>query len=106
MLRYRRRTDRESLIERAGPIRQLLADKTHDANHLRHLLAKRRIKAVIPSTASRSRAIAYDTTAYKERNRIAHTRLPWGDGRIDHCPATHVRWQALGAVPRRKLSDW
>ena len=34
------------------------------------MLARRRIKAVIPSTASRSRAIAYDTTAYKERNRI------------------------------------
>ena len=58
------------LIERAGPIRQLLADKAYDANHLRHLLATRRIEAVIPSTASRSRAIAYDTAAYKERNRI------------------------------------
>lgn len=34
------------------------------------MLAVRRIKAIIPSTASRSRAIAYDTTAYKERNRI------------------------------------
>jgi transposase len=34
------------------------------------LLANRRIKAVIPSTASRARPIAYDATAYKERNRI------------------------------------
>ena len=58
------------LIERAGPIKQLIADKAYDANHLRHLLAQRRIKAVIPSTASRSRPIAYDTKTYKERNRI------------------------------------
>lgn len=58
------------LIERAGPIRHLLADKAYDANHLRRLLAKRRIKAVIPSTASRTRPIAYDATLYKERNRI------------------------------------
>jgi transposase len=58
------------LIERAGPIRKLLADKAYDANHLRHLLAKRKIKAVIPSTTSRNQPIPYDTTAYKERNRI------------------------------------
>ena len=58
------------LIERAGPIRKLLADKAYDANHLRRLLAKRRIKAIIPSTTSRNRPIAYDATAYKERNRI------------------------------------
>ena len=58
------------LIERAGPIQNLLADKAYDANHLRRLLAKRRIKAVIPSTASRTRPIAYDATAYKQRNRI------------------------------------
>ena len=58
------------LIDRAGPIKQLIADKAYDANHLRRLLAQRGIKAVIPSTASRSRAIAYDVKAYRERNRI------------------------------------
>lgn len=34
------------------------------------MLAKRRIKAVIPSTASRARPIPYDAALYKERNRI------------------------------------
>ena len=34
------------------------------------MLAKRRVKAVIPSTASRARPIAYDRVLYKERNRI------------------------------------
>jgi transposase len=58
------------LIERAGPIRRLLADKAYDANHLRHLLAEQRIEAVIPSTTSRNEPIAYDAVAYKERNRI------------------------------------
>ena len=58
------------LIERAGPIRQLLADKAYDANHLRHLLAEQGIEAVIPSTTSRNEPIAYDTVAYRERNRI------------------------------------
>ena len=58
------------LIENAGPIQKLLADKAYDANHLRRLLATRNIKAVIPSTASRTRPINYDTAAYKERNRI------------------------------------
>jgi len=58
------------LIECAGPIRHLLADKAYDANHLRHRLAERRIKAVIPSTASRSTPIPYNKRMYKERNRI------------------------------------
>jgi transposase len=58
------------LIERAGPIRQLLADKAYDANHLRCWLAKHAIKAVIPSTKSRSTPIPYNKRLYKERNRI------------------------------------
>jgi len=58
------------LIELAGPIRQLLADKAYDANHLRRLLDERGIEAVIPSTASRKRSIGYDKVAYKQRNRI------------------------------------
>ena len=58
------------LIERAGPIRKLLADRAYDANHLRALLAKRQIEPVIPSTASRNQPITYDATAYKQRNRI------------------------------------
>ena len=58
------------LIERAGPIRRLIADRGYDANHLRRSLAERQTEAVIPSTTSRSSPIPYDVTAYKERNRI------------------------------------
>ncbi len=58
------------LIESAGPIRRLIADRGYDANHLRRSLAERQTEAVIPSTTSRRNPIPYDLTAYKERNRI------------------------------------
>jgi transposase len=60
----------EALIEAAGPIRRLLADKGYDADRLRQLLAQRGAEAVIPSTASRREPIPYDVTAYKDRNRV------------------------------------
>lgn len=58
------------MIERAGPIRGLLADRGYDANHLRRYLAERDAEAVIPSTTSRHRPIPYDQLAYRDRNRI------------------------------------
>lgn len=60
----------EALIQAAGPIRRLLADKGHDADHLRRRLAAQGAEAVIPSTASRRTPIPYDTIAYKDRNRV------------------------------------
>ena len=60
----------EALIEAAGPIRRLIADKGYDADHLRRRLAERGAQAVIPSTASRRTPIPYDTIAYKDRNRV------------------------------------
>ena len=59
-----------ALLDLAGPIRRLLADRGYDANHLRKLLAERQAEAIIPSTRSRSAPIPYDTLAYRERNRI------------------------------------
>jgi len=59
-----------ALLDIAGPIRRLIADRGYDANHLRRLLAERQAEAVIPSTASRTNPIPYDTFAYRERNRI------------------------------------
>ena len=60
----------EALIQAAGPFRRLLADRGYDANHLRKLLAQRGTEAVIPSTASRKAPIPYDTSAYRDRNRV------------------------------------
>jgi len=60
----------EALIRAAGPFRRLLADRGYDANHLRKLLAQRGTEAIIPSTTSRKTPIPYDTSAYKDRNRV------------------------------------
>jgi len=59
-----------SLLDRAGPVRRLVADRAYDADHLRRRLATQHAEAVIPSTQSRAKPIAYDKRAYKQRNRI------------------------------------
>lgn len=59
-----------TLVERAGPIGGLIADRGYDANHLRQFLAERQAVAVIPSTTSRAAPIPYDSQAYRQRNRI------------------------------------
>ena len=59
-----------ALLKAAGPVRQLIADRGYDANHLRRFLAEQQAEAVIPSTKSRRKPIPYDVVAYKDRNRI------------------------------------
>jgi len=59
-----------SLLDQAGPVRRLIADRGYDANHLRHRLAAQRAEAVIPSTTSRAKPIPYDRRVYRARNRI------------------------------------
>ena len=59
-----------ALVDAAGPLRRLIADRGYDANHLRRLLLERGIEAVIPSTITRRRPIPYDAGAYKHRNLI------------------------------------
>lgn len=59
-----------ALVEAAGPIRRLIADRGHDAAHLRRLLAERQTEAVIPSTASRKTPIPDDKDAYRTRNSV------------------------------------
>ena len=50
--------------------KRLIADKAYDAEHFRNWLAQRRIKAVIPSTASRRTPYPIDRNAYRRRNVI------------------------------------
>lgn len=52
------------------PAPRLVADRGHDANHLRRLLGDRNAEAVSPPTTSRRRPILRDARAYKERNRV------------------------------------
>ena len=57
-------------MDRAGPLRRLIADRAYDANHLRRRLAAQQDEAVIPSTTSRANPIPYNQRLYKARNRI------------------------------------
>ncbi len=59
----------------------LIGDKAFDSDRFRVLLTDRNMVAVIPSNASRARAIPYDRHLYKERhlvelfiNKIKHFR--------------------------------
>jgi transposase len=49
---------------------RLIADKACDADSLRRWLKSRRIKALIPSNASRNRSPPLDRAAYRRRNVI------------------------------------
>jgi len=59
-----------ALLSQVTPPKRLLADKAYDADSLRHWLKARRIKAVIPSTASRTTPYPLDRPAYRRRNVI------------------------------------
>jgi transposase len=50
--------------------KRLIADKAYDADSLRSWLKLRRIKAVIPSTATRTIPYPLDHAAYRRRNLI------------------------------------
>jgi transposase len=58
------------LVETAGPLARLLADKAYDTNPFRAILAERQIEPVIPSTRRRKPLIPYDPIAYRQRNLI------------------------------------
>jgi transposase len=60
----------QALLLRVGPVRRLITDRGYDANHLRRFLADRQVEDVIPSTTSCRQPIAYNTVAYRDRNRI------------------------------------
>ena len=61
--------------------KHLIADKAYDADSLRNWLKTRRIKAVIPSTATRTVPYPLDRAVYRRRNLIERLfcRLRTGD---------------------------
>ncbi|MCH4543953.1 IS5 family transposase [Brucella anthropi] len=58
------------LLTVARPTKRLLADKAYDADSLRQWLEKAKIKAVIPSSATRRTPYPLDRKAYRRRNVI------------------------------------
>jgi len=60
----------QAIVAAVDPPKRLIGDKAYDAEHFRNWLAERRIKAVIPSTASRRTPYPIDCNAYRRRNVI------------------------------------
>jgi transposase len=58
------------LLSTITPPRRLVADKAYDVDSLRRWLKARRVKAVIPSTATRTVPYPLDRRAYRHRNLI------------------------------------
>lgn len=58
------------LMDAAGPVRCLVADKGYDANSLRKRLKAEGATAVIPGRSNRKKPIRYDETRYRGRWRI------------------------------------
>jgi transposase len=60
----------EPIVAAVTAPKRLIADKAYDAESFRNWLKQRRIKAVIPSTASRTTPYPIDRMAYRRRNVI------------------------------------
>ncbi len=58
------------LLSAVAHPKRLIADKAYDVDSLRRWLKARRIKAVIPSTATRTVPYPLDGRAYRRRNLI------------------------------------
>ena len=58
------------LLSAVAPPRCLIADKAYDADSLRDWLKARRIRTVIPSTATRTVPYRLDRSTYRRRNLI------------------------------------
>jgi transposase len=79
-----------ALLEKAGHIRYLLADKGYDADRLRRSLGK--VGAVIPGRRSRKRAVCYDKERYRGRYLIENAFCRLKDFR-----RIHTRYDKLAA---------
>jgi transposase len=58
------------LLETVASPKRLLADKAYDADSLRNWLKRAKVRAVIPSTATRRTPYPLDRKAYRRRNVI------------------------------------
>jgi transposase len=63
----------DELLDHAGPLRRVIADKGYDANGLRRRLKASGAIPVIPGRSNRRRPIQYDRRRYRDRWRIEAT---------------------------------
>ena len=95
------------LLGVATPVRRLIADNAYDADSLRRWRADRRIKAVIPSTASRRTPYPLNKRIYRRRNVIERLfcRLKnWRRiaTRYDHHASNYLAGITLAAI----VAEW
>lgn len=60
----------DALLEAAGRVRRLIADKGYDADRFRRALKTAGTVPVIPGRINRRRLVQYDKTRYRDRWRI------------------------------------
>jgi transposase len=58
------------LLDRAGHVRRLIADRAYDADRLRRELRAADVTPIIPGRRNRKTPICYDKRRYKDRWRI------------------------------------
>lgn len=95
------------LLEKVAAPKRLVADKAYDADSLRNWLRTRRIKAVIPSTATRHTPYPLDRRAYRRRNvveRLIRRLTNWRRiaTRYDRLAANFLSAVALAAA----VTEW
>ena len=61
------------MLAAAAPTVRVIADKAYDSAELRNLLAKKKVKAVIPNRKNRKQPYPFDATTYKRRNVVERT---------------------------------
>jgi transposase len=95
------------LISAVAPPRRLIADKAYGSESLRSWLKLRRIRAVIPSTASRAVPYPLDRSAYRRRNLIDRLFCRLKNPRTHRHPLrpAHAKLQR-GARPRGRRPEF
>ena len=79
-----------ALLGKLPKPKRLLVDKAYDAMTLRRWLQRRRIKAVLPSLATRTVPFPLDRKAHKRRNVIERIK-----GRLKNWRWIATRWDRL-----------
>jgi len=93
----------DELLDHAGPLRRVIADKGYDANSLRARIKAAGATPVIPGRINRRRAIRYDRQRYRDRWRIEATFCRLKDfrrvaTRYDKLAANFLSAVALAAI--------
>jgi len=93
----------EAMLKAVRPTVRVLADKAYDSAPLRHSLAERNVKAIIPNRSNRKQPYSFDAFTYKRRNVVERTFCRLKDfrrfaTRYDRLAATFLATACLAAI--------